>query len=129
MLEAGDGFLLAVAHAEGVERVSEGHLGEASAESSGGIDPLGERLGAVEGEHAARARVGIALIAEEGFDAGGFVAEGERALVEASGEEVGQTGCVECGLVCDGGECDAFLFGFDDAYGPAIGEEEVVAAA
>ncbi len=50
--------------------MGEGHLGEASAEGVGGIDPLGERLGAVEGEHAARARVGIALIAEEGFGAG-----------------------------------------------------------
>src|SRR5205809_127644 len=33
----------------------------------------------MEGEHSARARFRIAFVAEEGFDAGGFVKEGQHA--------------------------------------------------
>ena len=57
----------------------EGHLGEATAEGVGFFEPLRERFGTVEGEDAARARVRVALVAEEGLDAGGFVQERELA--------------------------------------------------
>jgi hypothetical protein len=35
--------------------------------------PICQRLGPVEIEHAARARLGVAAIAEEGLDAGAFI--------------------------------------------------------
>ena len=60
---------------------------------------------------------GIALVAEEGFDAGGLVEEGKLCPVQAGGEEVGQVRGVVAGLVGDGGERGAFLLGLDDADG------------
>ena len=45
---------------------------------SGSASHCSERFRAVEGEDAARAGVGIALVAEEGFDAGGLVEERQR---------------------------------------------------
>ena len=46
---------------------------------SGFVEPVAQGLGLVEGEDPARARVGVALVAEEGLDAGALVDEGQRA--------------------------------------------------
>ena len=70
---------LAFPHASRNQRVRDGHRLQPGAEGVRLGGPLGERLGAMEGEHAAGARCGIAFVAEERFDAGGFVEEREHA--------------------------------------------------
>ncbi len=78
-LEVGDGFYAADANAVAIVGMRERHLGEAVAERVGLFEPLRQRLGTVEGEDSARARVRIAFVAEVGLDAGGFVEEGKAA--------------------------------------------------
>ncbi len=73
--EAADGFDAADADVFAVVGMREGHLGEAVAEGVGFFEPVRERLGTMEGEDAARARMRVALVAEVGLDAGGFVQE------------------------------------------------------
>lgn len=82
----------------------------------------------MEGEHAARARRGIAFVAEKGFDAGGFVEERERAGSNGL-DEVGEILRVVARLLGDAGEQRALLFRLDHADGPAIHEQEVIARA
>ena len=52
---------------------------QAGAKGIGFSEPGREGFRAVKGEDRTRARVGIALVAEERFDTGGFVKERERA--------------------------------------------------
>ncbi len=73
--EAADGFDAADADVFAIVGMREGHLGEAMAQGVGLFEPLRERLGAMEGEDAARARMRVALVAEVGLDAGGLVQE------------------------------------------------------
>ena len=70
LFQAGDSFDLAIAHAIRSERMREGHLREAITQRVRFGSPLGERLRTMEGEDAAGARRRVALIAEEGLDAG-----------------------------------------------------------
>ena len=77
LLEAADGFDAADADVFAVVRMLERHLGEAVAEGVGFFEPLGQRFRAMEREDAARSGMRIAFVAEEGFDAGGFVEERE----------------------------------------------------
>ena len=115
--EAGDGFDLAIAHAIRRQRVQRRHLCETGAQRVRFGDPLGERLRAMKGEDTAGARVGIARVAEERFDAGGFVEETVASRMRSGGEEVGQAGGVTSGLIGDNGERGAFLLGLDHADG------------
>ena len=82
----------------------------------------------MEGEHAARARRGIAFVAEKGFDAGGFVEERERA-----GKAGGEKGREACGvaprLVGDDGERGANLLCLNHAESFPIHEQQVIARA
>ena len=89
-----------------------------------GVDPLGEGFGFVEGEDGAAAGVGFEEVGEAGFDAGGFVAEGEGSAW--GGKVVGQADAVSGGLGFDADEGGAGAFGFDDADGGTIDVEEVV---
>ncbi len=79
----------------------ERHLGQPAAEGVGFFEPLGEGFGTVEGEDAARTRMRVAFVAEEGLDAGGFVEEGKLAG-QIAAQEVGQVLGVSAGLVGDG---------------------------
>jgi hypothetical protein len=73
LFKAGDGVDLALAERGSVQR---GELAKAGAEGIGLLDEFEQVLGRVEGEDGARAGVGVALVAEVGFDAGGLVGEG-----------------------------------------------------
>lgn len=67
-----------------------------------GGDPFGQGFGLVEGEDGAPAGLGLEQVGEAGFDAGGFVAERQRA---ARGREgVGQSDAVFAGLWFDAGQ-------------------------
>ena len=103
--------------------MSEGHLSEQRAERLGGIHPLRERLGPVEAKHTTRARMRITLIAEEGFDASGFVAEGQLATLRCRREEVRQVRRVMSGLIGDDGQRGALLLQLDDTDGLSASKE------
>ena len=126
LLQAGDGFDLAIAHAIGGKRVGESHVRETATQGVRLGAPLCERLGAMEGKDAPGTGRGIAFVAEKGFDAGGFVEERERAG-QPGGEDGRQAVGVAGGLIGNGRECGADLFGFNDAEGLAIHEEQVIA--
>lgn len=79
VLQAGDGFDLALPHAGGDERMDDGHFGQSAAQGVRLRRPVGEGFGAMKGENPAGTRGGVALVAEEGFDPGGFVKEREWA--------------------------------------------------
>ena len=128
LLQAGDGVDLAFAHPARGERVRDGHRLQPGAECVGLGGPFGEGLGAVEREDAARARRRIAFVAEEGFDAGGFVEEGQGAR-EAGGEEVGQAGSVTGRLLGDSRERRSYFLGFDHTQRLSVHEEEVITRA
>jgi hypothetical protein len=83
----------------------------------------------VKGEDAAGAGLGIALVAKERLDAGGFVGEGDlfRAGQEIR-EEVREVFAVVGALLGDGRKRGALLLGLDHAEGNAVDEEEIVAA-
>jgi len=129
--EAGDALDLAVAQVLRRERRDGRHRGEARAEGVGLGGAGGERLGSVEGEDAAGARVRVAFVAEERFDAGGFVEErkGSDAGGEERGQEIGERGGVVGGLLGDAGERGAGLLGFDHANRLAADEEQIIAGA
>jgi hypothetical protein len=80
----------------------------------------------MKSEEQARARVGIAFIAEESLDAGGFVKERERAG-KPGGEKVRKAGGVATGLFSDGGQGGAGFFGFDIDDGLPVNKKEVIA--
>ena len=125
LLQAGDGLDLALAHAQRGERMSEGHLRESGAQGVGLSSPFGERLGTMKGEDAAGAGSGIAFVAEESFDAGGFVEERERAR-QPGGEEVGQVAGRAPRLIGDDRERGAFLLRLEHAESHAVHEQEIV---
>lgn len=81
----------------------------------------------MEGEDRARAGVGVALVAEVGFDAGGFVGEGQGIGPTLRDPVLG--GSVAGTLLGDSGERGAFFLGFDNAEGLAADEEDVVSGA
>ena len=82
----------------------------------------------MEGEDTARTRGGIAFVAEESLDAGGFVEEGQLARADGL-DEVGQIHRVMRGLLGNARQQRAFLLGFDDADGLAIDQQQVIAGA
>src|SRR5207244_4891174 len=78
LFEVRDGFDLASAHAGRGERMREGHFCEPGAKGVRFGGPRGECFRAMKREDAARARLGVAIIAKESFDPGGFVEERKR---------------------------------------------------
>jgi hypothetical protein len=83
------GLDLALAHTAGDERVRGGHGLQAGAQGVRFAGPLGKRLRPMEGKDQPRSGIGIALVAEEGFDSGRFIQEGQRTR-ETSGEKIRQ---------------------------------------
>jgi hypothetical protein len=79
----------------------------------------------MEGEDMARARLGIAHIAEQGLGAGAFVIEEQRRCPGL--QMIGNRRHVGVGLLGDAAQCDPFRLRLDDAAGLAIDEEQVVA--
>lgn len=124
--QTGDGFDLAIAHAILDQRVDDGQRLQSVTQRVLLGSPLGERLGPMEGEDTAGTRRWIALVAEEGFDAGGFIEEWELAR-NSGGQEFGQAVCVTRGLLGDGRERGAFLFRFDDTERVAVHQHQVIA--
>jgi hypothetical protein len=119
--KAGDGVDLALAERGGVQR---GELAKAGAEGVGLLDEFKQVLGSVEGKDRPRAGVGVALVAEVGFDAGRLVGEGQG--IGPALRDPFHRGGVAGRLLGDGGESGAFFLGFDDAEGLAVDEEDVV---
>jgi len=78
---------------------------------------------AVESEDRARARVGVAQVAEVGFDASGLVSEGEWVSPSLGDELLGFA--IAGGLLRYGGQGGADFLGFDDAEGFAVNKEHV----
>ena len=98
----------------------DGHAHEARAQAGGLFEERGQGLWPMEGEDRTRAWLWIALVAEEGLDAGRFVVEGER---PCAGEKVGQVLAVVPGLLGHARERRADLLRLDDANGLAIDEK------
>ncbi len=105
-----------------------GQIDEARTESVGFSDPIGESFGAMKGEDATRARVGVAGVAEECFDAGRFVEERKRAG-ETGGEKVRKAGGIAGGLLGHGRERGAFFYCFGHADRATIYEEKIITGA
>ena len=82
----------------------------------------------MEREDATRTGRGIAFVAEESLDTGGFVEERERARANGL-DEVRQVHRVMSGLLGDARQESAFLLGLNDADPFAIDEQEIVAGA
>ncbi len=104
------------------------HRLEPCAQGVGFRGPLGESFRPVKGEYAARARVGIALIAEERFDAGRFIEKRQRAI-ETSREEHRHVRGIARRLLGDAGEGRPFLLRFNYADRLAVDEQQVIARA
>ena len=137
--EAGDGFDLALPHvrsrtchcafgAGGDERMIHWHSRQTGADGVGFGEPSSQRFGAMKAEYRSRTRVGIAFVAEKGFNAGGFVKERQR-TGNRGGEEVREIHRVMAGLLGDTAQERAFLFGFNDADRFAVNEQEIIAGA
>ena len=122
LLQAGDGFDLAIAHAGGDERRQ---LAQPGAQRVGFTQPFGEGFRLMEGEDIARARLRIARVAEEGFHACGFIEKPQLGLGLEEGRQLAR---IECGLLGDAGEQHAFFLGFDDTDRSAVQHQQVVAA-
>ena len=122
-LEVLDRLDLAAAQARGDQ---ERHLLQAAPERGALGQPLGERLGLVEGEHRARAWLRVAQIAEQGLDPGALVAERQR--IGPGVEVLGQLGEVLLRLLGEARERGASLLGLDDAGRPAVDEQKIVAS-
>ena len=120
--KAGDGLDLAVAQTARVERR---HLPQPGAQGVGLAQPVVQRLGAVKGEQPARARLGVAPVAEEGLGAGALVVVDEQ--IVPAGEVLRQAQHVLLGLLGDAAQGHAGLLGLDDACGLAGDEQQVVA--
>ena len=123
--ETADRLDLAVAHCRSSDerRAS----APAGARRVSGSRATPQRLRAVEGEDLARARMRVALVAEEGLGAGA-TRTGSGAFPVSAEAEAG--GCsVVARLLSDGGERGAFPLRLDDADRRAVHEEEVIAPA
>ena len=127
-IQGGVGLELAIPHADPRQRVGEGHGREAGAESGGFGKPGGERFRAVKGKDAAGTGLGVALVAEERFNAGGFVEEGQRAGCDGL-NEIRQILGVMAGLLGDTRKEGALLFGLGNANGLAVHNQQVIAGA
>jgi len=127
--QIGDGAFLAVAQAQfaggQVIRVQRWNVVQTCTQTVALAQPFLERFRAVEIEHFARARLGIAAIGKTGDDAGALVQERQRLLV-VDPLELG--GGVAFGLRFVRGEALAFFLalGFDDADGLLVHEQHVV---
>ena len=108
--------------------MGEGHGREPRAESPGLGEPGRERFRAVKREDAAGPGLGVALVAEERFDAGGFVEEGQRAGCDGL-NEIRQVLGVMTGLLGDARQESALLLGLGDADGFAVHKQEIIARA
>ena len=110
------------------QRIGEGHDRKPLAQGVGPGEPCREGFRTVKRKHAAGPWFGIAFIAEEGFNAGGFVEERQRA--ERDGlNELGQVLGVVAGLLGDAREQRAFFLGLGDADRLPIQEQEVITCA
>ena len=100
LVELHAGFDLTSAHTRRGERMREGHFCEPGAKGVRFGHPRCKCFRPVEKEHAAGTRLGIAFIAEESFDASGFVQERKRPGQPGS-QKVRQTGGVTTRLIGD----------------------------
>ncbi len=104
----------------------EGHSCEPGAKGVRFGHPRCESFRAVEREHATRARLGIAFIAKESFNASGFVQERKRSGQSGS-QKVRQTGSVTTRLIGNGRKRGSLLFGLDNSHGLSIDKQQVIA--
>lgn len=129
LLQVRDGLVLAVAEvAESEFGRAEGEGAQTGAQGVRPGEPRGECLGAMEIVDAARARLGVAVVAEVGLDAGRFVDERERTGGDG-GERFGQVRRVVAGLIGHAGKGDALFFRLDDTDGLPVDDEQVVTRA
>ena len=91
------------------------------------FDPGGERVGSVEAEDAAAARLGVEPVGEEDLDPRALVAEGQGFAPRRG--QLGQAAAILLGLRLDPGQRRPRGLGLDGADGLAIDEEEVVGEA
>jgi hypothetical protein len=91
------------------------------------LKPFGQRFGLVKGEDGTAARFGIEVAGEASFDAGGFVGKGKG--IARDGDIIGDAGTIFGALLFHAGQCLSDGFGFDDANGLTINEEEIVSRA
>ena len=80
----------------------------------------------MEGKDAPAARVGIALVGEEGLHAGGLVEKGQRVVPGVSLQPGRQAVAVLRRLGLDAAEGRAHRLGLDHADGASIDEEHIV---
>ena len=120
-----DAFDLAGAEVLHRERMSFGHLREATAQGIWFGKHRRECFRSMEREDAAGTRSGITFVTEKGFDAGGFVKERQRTGREGL-DEVGQILRVMAGLFSDARQECALFLGFGDPDGVTIHEQEIV---
>ncbi len=138
-LEAGDGFVLAIAEGlggagqGGVQRVRGGEGGEAAAEgivgSFGLLHQLAKRLGLREVEDWAGARLGVAGVGELDLAAVGFEAEWEWVLPAGGGVLPAAEDGIRGGLFLNAFKGVFRALGFEDAAGLAVEVEDVVGSA
>ena len=91
-----------------------------------GADPVGQRLGPVEREHAPGRGHRVEPAREAGLGAGGLVAERQRAVHRERRQLLGVGGPVLAGLGLNAGEGAAGLLGLDHPHRLAVHEQHVV---
>ena len=125
LFELGYGLHLTGAHPGIRQRVCEGHLRQSGAEGVRFSQPSGEGFRPVEGEDAPGARVGVALVAEEGFHAGGLVEKRQRAG-DLSAKRAGQIFSVVTRLLGDTRESNACFLRLDYTCRFPVHEKQVI---
>jgi hypothetical protein len=91
------------------------------------LQPVGQGLGPVEGKHGTGAGLRVQALGEVGFDAGGFVAEGQGP--HPGGQRGRQALGVAGGLHLHAGEGGALFFGLDHAGGFGVDVKQIVGKA
>ncbi len=125
IFEVRDAFELARTQ---VPRLQRGQFPEPSAQGVGLGHPVRQGFRAVEHEDAPGPGLGIALVAELGFDARGFVQERQRAV--GIGLDVRrQVLRIMPRLFGHAGQQRAGLLGFDHADGLAVHQQKIIARA
>ena len=130
LFEIRDGFDLAGAHACGGSGWAAGMARSRARSVSGSASQAGERFRPMERKHPAGAGFGIAFVAKEGFNSGGFVKKRQRGTPAGGlARKSGRFFAVMAGLFGDTRKSGAGLLGLDDADGFAVHEEQVIARA
>ena len=103
------------------------HLPAAAPSGSPAPCPFGQGLGLVEGEHAAAAWLGVALVPEKGLNARALVGKGQGQLdVGDVGRQADQIGARLLGHAAQG---RTLGLGLDYAHGLAVDKEKIVGKA